>query len=70
MMEEDRRKQQLLDKQKADRAAASANSSNSGRKDEPWLAEGIVVKASIVLPSHLHAIACLISRRFAARLQS
>lgn len=40
MMEEDRRKQQILDKQKADRAANASN----GRKDEPWLTEGIIVK--------------------------
>ena len=38
-----------LEKQKAERIAAhatdgSANSNNSRRKDEPWLAAGIVVK--------------------------
>lgn len=32
-----------IEKQKADRAAANAPIS-TGRKDEPWLAEGIVVK--------------------------
>ena len=48
MMEEDRRKQQILDKQKADRAASTSN----GRKDEPWLTEGIIVKVGS------HACSC------------
>lgn len=34
----------VFEKQKADRAAASASSSHTGRKDDPWLSEDIIVK--------------------------
>lgn len=39
-------KDKLFEKQKADRAAASASASSShnGRVDEPWLSEDIIVK--------------------------
>ena len=39
-------KDKVFEKQKADWAAASASASNShsGRKDEPWLSEDIIVK--------------------------
>ena len=39
-------KDKVFEKQKADRAAASASASgsHSGRKDEPWLSEDLVVK--------------------------
>lgn len=43
-------KDKVFEKQKAERAAASAsaNNSHSDRKDEPWLSEDIVVK----VPKH------------------
>lgn len=34
----------VFEKQKADRAAASASSSHTGRQDDPWLSEDIIVK--------------------------
>lgn len=40
LMERDK----VFEKQKADRAAASASSSHTGRKDDPWLSEDIIVK--------------------------
>lgn len=51
-------KDKVFEKQKADRAAASVSASNShsGRKDEPWLSEDIIVK---VLNRTVNAVTAL-----------
>lgn len=60
----------VFEKQKADRAAASAsaNNSHSGRKDEPWLSEDIIVK---VLKRAVNAATALqVATSFACKLHS
>lgn len=51
-------KDKVFEKQKANRAAAHASASNSqsGRKDEPWLSEDIIVK---VLNHAVNAVSCV-----------